>query len=122
MWALLIAAGAPDALADPVRPRVRPVGAGATRFVTRAGGQRYLRITLDVLVWGDAAIALLAHELQHAWEIAQAPWVIDQATLGQLYRRIGHAGCVGTTCLRYDTAAARDASRTVSLELGRGPR
>ena len=62
---------------------------GDTQFVGTAGGQRYLRIRLDVRLHDEAAIAMLGHELQHAWEIATHPWVSDQMTLAELYERIG---------------------------------
>lgn len=96
--------------------------AGSTRFVTHAGGQRYLRVTVDILVQGDAAIALIGHELQHASEIARAPWVVDQATLDELYRTIGRADCTSTAAARYETAAAREVGWTVLHELRHGQR
>jgi hypothetical protein len=93
---------------------------GATRFVEYAGGQRYLRITLDARVRGPEAVALLGHELQHAWEVAQAPWVVDVETFDRLYRAIGHPSCQGRRRARYDTAAARHVSRAVYAEMVRG--
>jgi hypothetical protein len=54
---------------------------GMTRLIGVAGEQRYLRITVDPSVQGDAAVALIGHELQHALEMAQVPWVTDERTL-----------------------------------------
>jgi hypothetical protein len=46
--------------------------AGMTRFVSRTGGYRYLRIDLDRALLPDARAAILGHELQHACEIARS--------------------------------------------------
>src|SRR4030095_3369430 len=54
---------------------------GDTQFVATGGGQRYLRIRLDVRLHDEAAIAMLGHELQHAWEIATHTWGADPITL-----------------------------------------
>jgi hypothetical protein len=89
---------------------------GETRVVC-AGGQRYLRISLDPVVRDHAAIALLGHELQHAWEIAQRSWVIDRATLERLYQEIGHGVDGGFGIRRFDTPAGPDTERRVRAEL-----
>lgn len=98
---------------------------GRLRFVTRAGGCRYLRI--DIRDAGTPAVraALLAHELQHAVEVARAA-IDDRGAVAQLFRRIGFGvpDGGGTT---FDTAAAIDAGRralaelTANSRLGRGP-
>ena len=90
---------------------------GETQFVTRAGGQRYLRISLDPIVRDHAAIALLGHELQHAWEIAERPWVIDQPTLARLYQEIGRGVDIGYRTHGFDTPAGPDMARRVRAEL-----
>jgi hypothetical protein len=89
--------------------------AGMTRFVVRAGGVRYLRITLDSALRGHQAVKMLAHELQHVNEIAQATWVVDRAGLRQLLTTIGYESCAPRTC--FDTAAAVQAGHTVWREL-----
>jgi len=66
---------------------------GSTRLLVAAGGQRYVAVWIDSL-WQDAGtssrpVALLAHELQHAVEIARAPNVVDQVSMVSLYERIG---------------------------------
>jgi hypothetical protein len=79
-----------------------------------AGGQRYLRIQVRATLQGDPAIAVIAHELRHALEVAEDPAVLDDRGLVALYQRIGHvsAGTRG-----YDTEAARDVGRIVRDEL-----
>jgi hypothetical protein len=72
-------------------------------FVSFAAGTRYLMVRVDR--WGRAPwdrVAQLAHELQHAMEIAQAPEVQDAASLARLYRRIGWA--CGTRSFESDQA------------------
>jgi hypothetical protein len=85
-------------------------------FVTHAGGNRYLRITLDSELTSDAGVALLGHELQHAVEVARAPWVVDVASFEELYRAIGHSSCEEPRRC-FDTTAAVDAGRRVRMEL-----
>lgn len=89
---------------------------GSTRFVTTAGGTRYVRITLDVADASGASVALLGHELRHAVEIAEAPWVVDQATCRELYVEIGHRSCRRPGWC-FETAAAVAAGRQVLSEL-----
>lgn len=90
--------------------------AGATRFVTRAGGQRYVRITLYGTRSGQQTIALLGHELQHAVEVATAGWVVDQATCLELFHTIGRRSC-DLRRLCYDTDAAILAGTQVMREI-----
>jgi hypothetical protein len=93
---------------------------GETQLVARAGGVRYLRVSIRAGLSDESAIALLGHELHHAWEIAQAPWVVDQETLARLYERIGHVHDQGGA-RRADSAGARQAGTRVLVEL-RGAR
>lgn len=90
---------------------------GETRLVVRAWGQRYLRVSIDLRLPDERAIALLGHELQHAWEIAQAPWVADTETLVRLYRQIGHVTYRGARAAEADTRAAVGAADRVRAEL-----
>lgn len=55
----------------------------------RLNGARHLRIRLDPRQALPTVVARLAHELQHAVEIAQTAEVVDDDTLADLYRRIG---------------------------------
>jgi hypothetical protein len=54
------------------------------------GGYRYLRISVSGQ-FTHLVAAHIAHELQHALEIAEAPGVTDSRTLVELYRRIGYS-------------------------------
>jgi hypothetical protein len=63
---------------------------GAMRFVQRAGDRRFLRIFVDQRLTPERRAAVLAHELQHAVEVARHAFVVDEATLVLLYKHIGY--------------------------------
>lgn len=84
--------------------------AASTRFVTRAGGQRYVRITLYGNWSVYQTISLIGHELQHAGEVASAGWVVDQETCLELFSSIGHRTCnPRRVCYETDAAIAAGA-------------
>ena len=80
-------------------------------------GVRFLRITINVPEAEPYLIAALAHELQHAVEIAGAPEVLDAATLARHYRE--HGQCI--TGDAYCTKAAQQVTTTVLCEVAAGP-
>ena len=86
---------------------------GRLMMLTRAHGVRYVRIQLGNLGSTPDEIALLAHELEHATEIADAPDVTDMTGFVALYERIGQR----SGWHQYETAAAQDAARRVRQEL-----
>ena len=67
---------------------------GDTRFVVRAGGFRFLRVRLDLNAATNAAVALIGHELRHAAEVADAPWIVDEASYGAHFKTVGFASCI----------------------------
>lgn len=77
--------------------------AGELQFATVSGGARYLRVTVKVDLPMPELVAMIAHELQHAAEVAARPDVVDSASLEELYRTIGFPS--GLRC--HDTHAAR---------------
>ena len=92
-----------------------PVGVdGQLTLATAANAQRYLRAQVLSGLGTSETIAIVAHELQHAVEIAQHTDVRDAEALAALYRRIGITAHHG----RYDTAAAQAAGSRVRAELG----
>ena len=88
---------------------------GRLMFLTAIAGQRYLVIELRSPEPWPAQVATMAHELQHAVEIADAPWVLTQAGMAQYYRNAGIT--VGTKPLTFDTEAARQVGLRVQREL-----
>lgn len=94
--------------------------AASTQLVSSTGGYRYVRVTLELDPDSDVGIAMLGHELRHALELADAPWVVDEDALLSLYQEIGYASCSRPTHC-YDTRDAVDAGRQVLAELRHHP-
>lgn len=78
-----------------------------------ANGRRIVFIVINPVLPPDHATAMIAHELQHAIEIANAPQVVDHTSLIHYYQRIG----IQTSAQSYDTAAARAIQNRVLAEL-----
>jgi hypothetical protein len=91
---------------SPEVPRARTMLASASRDV------RFLRISISVLIPPMERMPLLAHELQHATEIAAATEARDEAGIRQLYQRIGLGG--GSD--RWETREAGEVERQVRAE------
>jgi hypothetical protein len=89
---------------------------GRLNFMAAAGGFRYVVIRLKPKR-RIAAIAMLAHELQHAAEIAAAPSIVDEASLTREYERIGYRSRSANGGLAFETQAAIETSRRVVEEL-----
>lgn len=89
---------------------------GHTFLVSSREGQRYLRIQVRPGLHPDDTIALIAHELRHALEVAEERGVTTQAAFAAFYGRIGQA--VAGHESRFDTEAARAMGRMVRRELG----
>jgi hypothetical protein len=85
---------------------------GHLAFVGAAAGYRYVRISVRWDMPHRDRIALLAHELQHAVEVAHTPSVVSARRLADLYERIGYRSAYG-----FETNAARSAARRVVSEL-----
>lgn len=96
----------------------RPARA-TTELVTVTAHDRFLRITLDRLVPAIDQIALLAHEMQHAAEIARETSVRDSASLRALYARIGIDPAERR---HFETMEARLTERAARRESFRRPR
>jgi hypothetical protein len=79
---------------------------GTMTFVVRAGGRRFLRIAIDARLPPDRRAAALAHELQHALEVADDTTVVDHASFATLYRRIGHESGGDSAANCFETVAA----------------
>lgn len=87
---------------------------GKLQFVSAAGGRRYVLVCVArwKVLWNERLV-LLAHELQHAVEVAAAPDVTDRASFTALFSRIGWQMRAG----RFETEAARQASRRMRSDL-----
>lgn len=92
--------------------RTMPLGIGGmTRFVVSRGGFRYVRIYIGADLPARARTAILAHELQHACEVADSH-ADDARGLRGMFEHHGHRS--GDF---FETAAAIATERTVRLEL-----
>ncbi len=83
----------------------------------RPSGLRILLIELACPRSSTAQAETLAHELHHATEIADAPWVRDTATLARYYRQIGETAVPQVHGLAFETLAAQVTAQRVKLEL-----
>ena len=88
---------------DPLRTR-ETLG-GLSHDVISAGGYRYLHIAINVRGGDVRVLALLAHELQHAIEVAENPDAGDARHVDALFRRLAsRAGCAIASCSETDAA------------------
>jgi hypothetical protein len=91
---------------------------GSLQFVGAAAGVRYVLIRVARQPTQSRQLALIAHELQHAVEVAAAPHVVDLQTFVQEYERIGDASHQRLRRERsFETLAARVTGRRVLEEL-----
>ena len=94
-------------------PRLPGALEGRLLVLPPAHGIRYVRIQVARRGGPNDSIALLAHELRHAVEVAENPLVLDTDSLVALYRRIG----IDRGHLEFDTVEAQETGRRVLREL-----
>ncbi len=83
-----------------------------------AGPMRYLQIAVDMHLSDNRLVALVAHELQHAVELAAAISVRDSESMSRLFERASISfGCGGC----FETSAALDVEETVLTEMRAKP-
>ena len=88
--------------------------AGTTRLSSSVRGHRYVRITISAQLSRVEQTAILAHELQHACEIAGSP-ARDTDAIRALYQSIGQR--VESWFEAYETTQAIDAGNAVWIDL-----
>jgi hypothetical protein len=86
-----------------------------TRLVIATADARFLRIGLKTTLAPYDVTPLIAHELQHALEIAECREARDDAGVRRLFQRIGHQH--GTDS--FETDAAGTIERRVRAEIRR---
>lgn len=95
-----------------------PTGiAGRLTFLSATGGVRYVAVRLRPLGSAVREVAMLAHELQHAVEIAERSSIVDEETLLREYLRIGHPNPSVGQGSAFDTRAAIDVGHQVYREM-----
>lgn len=93
---------------------------GHLQVMGEANGTRIVFIFINPNLPFLRSIAMIAHELQHAVEIANVRDVVDQQSLARHYER--NSTPDRWFGKRYDTAAARAIERVVLAELTHSPR
>ena len=95
---------------------------GRTLWAEANREARYLRVQVDCMLSRASLVAILAHELQHVAEVAEAPAVVDSATFGRLFGAIGYSTCDRFVLEQYETTSAIAAGERVRQEfLARWP-
>ena len=92
--------------------RVPGIRRARTKLVAAPEGFRFLRISIHVLVPPVDRLPLLAHELQHAAEIARETSVRDDKAMRRLYQRIGSEAWDDT----FETIEAMEVERRARAE------
>jgi hypothetical protein len=91
--------------------------AGRLTFVSAAGGFRYVLVRIRSMPSLDQEIAIVAHELQHAVEVANHPAIVDAASMLREYSRFGRLTRTTNHAFMFDTRAAVDVGWQVQREL-----
>lgn len=105
--------------AAPIEFVQRAVPPGRLVFVAYVEGIRYLAVRLDCRPNDARQLAALAHELQHAVEVADAPEVQDRLAMASLYRSIGFTARYTGSSEAFETSAAQAAGDATSDELAK---
>ena len=93
--------------------------AGRLTFVSAQGGRRYVVVHLACVGSRVQQLAILAHELQHAVEIAADQSIVDEPSMMRAYARIGYVNRWVTSAVAFDTKAAREIEERVRREVSR---
>jgi len=91
------------------------LGGYLSHTIVAQGHYRYLSIGAEIAGSRRRLVSLLAHELQHAVEVARAPEARDSESLERLFSGLAvKFGCGGTSC--FETQAAKDVEHSVHRE------
>lgn len=111
--ALIARLGCTDAIVYVERTASPQIPTARTKLVATVAGARFIRIGISTTASFADLGPFLAHELQHAVEIAERDDVRDDDAVRALYLKIGRARGGD----RYETEAARDVEWVVRSEL-----
>ena len=95
----------------------RELGGYLVDHITAVGDRRYLRAVVRFPGSDESLIAAVAHELQHAKEIAEASEVRDDDGLRRFFERSGLTFECGAERECYETQTATDMERAIDGEL-----
>ncbi len=88
------------------------------KFVTSVNDVRYVRVDINVTLAPRRQIALLAHELQHALEIADRAEIQDIEAMESFYEDIGFQSFEDGRHRGFETEAALEVQEAVERDLG----
>ncbi|MEO8256279.1 MAG: hypothetical protein ABI868_02940 [Acidobacteriota bacterium] len=95
-----------------------PTGLGGRlHFMSTVGRIRYVRVALRCTLPSSRQLSMLAHELQHALEIAGNPAIEDADSMESYYEEAGFATYSDGTHRGFETDAAIAVQRRVYREL-----
>jgi hypothetical protein len=114
--ALVTELDASDLIVHIVTTAALPPGAsGTTRLVAHLGGARYVRVELASSLTLKMRVSILAHELQHACELARSGARTPNAVRA-LYQAMGRMA--DGRAERFETGEAERVGRLVWVEVG----
>jgi len=90
---------------------------GRLTFLSAVPGARYVIVYLRRQLAPVQLVVSVAHELQHAVEIAETPAIVDGRSLAREYTRIGFSNRLIPWATTFDTRAAIDVGEQVLREL-----
>ena len=90
---------------------------GRLTLLGAGGDRRYVNVRISCMLTLPQQIAALGHELRHAVEIADAPSVVDDASLAAEYRRVGYSSRALPSGGGFESRAAIEAARQVWSDL-----
>ncbi len=100
------------------RRALPPALAAYLTFMTSAGGVRYVMVQLSRRLTPSQQVATLGHELQHAVEIAERPWIVDAPSLAGEYTSLAVAKPPDGPAMQvFETARALAAAQRILGEL-----
>ena len=98
-----------------IQPALKKRLAGTMTWLSASTTHRYVRVSISPELSTDVAISTLGHELRHVLEVANAPEIINEATMEKYYRTYGEGNPSHSN--GWDTQAARLAGDDVRREL-----
>lgn len=97
-----------------------PVGA-RLNLITSVNTMRYVRVEVNCTFGDRNQIAMLAHELHHAWEIAGRADILDEDSMESYFEAYGRPSYFDGQHSSYETGAAIATQKRVMAETARAP-